>query len=258
MSETSEKSPLHAGVQESEEFWDRFTASASLHPANLYRYTLISDRIAELTGPKETIMDLGCGNGVLIAHLHARKLGQRLIGFDGSSVIIERNARRLPFAEFHQADLQLPECFPAIGPADVITCSEVVEHMPDYPPAFRIAHQCLRPGGHFILTTQGGKRRRHDVELLGHLRHYNIEALADEVAAAGFEIIRKQQAGWPALTLQKVAASLFMGQVSKELASHDEPSLLFRIACKLVGFGLMLSSKNRGPQLVILARKPIS
>ncbi len=247
-----------SGVQESEEFWDRFTASASLHPANLYRYTLISDMIAQLEGPKDSIMDLGCGNGVLLAHLRDRGLGRELMGFDGSSAIIERNRQRMTFAKFAQADLQAPERFPRQAPADVVVCSEVVEHMPDYLPTFRIAYACLRPGGHFILTTQGGKRRRHDVELLGHLRHYDINELAREVGEAGFQIIRQQQAGWPALTLQKVAASMFMGRVSKELASHDEPSLLFRTACKVVGVGLKLSSKSHGPQLVILARKPVA
>jgi 2-polyprenyl-3-methyl-5-hydroxy-6-metoxy-1,4-benzoquinol methylase len=253
----SEMTSLNKGVVESEEFWDRFTASASIHPANLYRYTLISDLVAGLSGARGTIMDLGCGNGVLLAHFHDRGLGGRLVGCDGSAAIIKRNQGRIAYAEFHQADLQVPERFPSLGKADVVTCSEVVEHMPDYLPAFRIAHQCLNPGGHFILTTQGGKRRRHDVELLGHLRHYDLNALASEVAAAGFEIIRKQQAGWPALSLQKIAASLFMKQVSRELASHDKPSFLFRMACKVVGCGLVLSSKRRGPQLVIMARKPL-
>jgi hypothetical protein len=129
--------------------------------------------------------------------------------------------------------------------------------MPDYLPAFRIAHTCLRPGGHFILTTQGGKRRRHDVELLGHLRHYDINTLASEVADAGFEIIQKQQAGFPALNLQKITASMFIGQVSKELASNSEPSLLFKFACKIIGLGLTVSSKKSGPQLVILAKKKL-
>lgn len=246
------------GVHESEEFWDRFTASASIHPANLYRYNLISSMVAALPGTKDCIVDLGCGNGVLLAHFRERGLGKRLIGFDGSLAIVERNRPRLPYAEFQQADLQVPERFPLKGVADIVTCSEVVEHMPNYTPAFRIAFECLRPGGHFILTTQGGKRRRHDIELLGHLRHYDIDALASEVSAAGFKIHRKQQAGWPALTVQKIAATMFMGRVSKELASHAEPSALFKLACRIIGVGLKLSSRRIGPQLVIAAQKPLT
>lgn len=246
-----------AGVQESEEFWDRFAASAAIHPANLYRYNLISGMAAVLPGAKDCVVDLGCGNGVLLAHFHERGIGKRLIGFDGSLAIVERNRPRIPYAEFQQADLQLPERFPLKGVADIVTCSEVVEHMPNYIPAFRIAFECLRPGGHLILTTQGGKRRRHDIELLGHLRHYDINVLAAEVAAAGFKIHRKQQAGWPALTLQKIAASMFMGQVSKELASHAEPSALFKFACQIIGMGLKVSFRSFGPQLVITAQKPL-
>ncbi len=246
----------HSGVQESEDFWDRFTASAEMHPANLYRYSLISNMIAALPGHERAIVDLGCGNGFLLKHVHERGLGRRLMGFDGSAAIVQRNRVRQAFAQFDQADLQFADKFPQIEPVDVVICSEVIEHMPSYAPVFRIAMGCLKPGGHFILTTQGGKRRRHDVALLGHLRHYAIDALADEVASAGFSVVRTQKAGWPALTLQKVAASMFLGRVSQELASTAEPSALFRLACRLVGIGLLLSSKSHGPQLVILARKP--
>lgn len=242
-------------VEESEVFWDRFTASASVHPANLYRYNLISDLVQAWPGPKDHIVDLGCGNGVLLQHLHQRGIGQKLTGLDGSQVIVQRNRQRLGFAEFDQADLQLPEKINPRLRADVVICSEVVEHMPDYAPVFKIAHDLLPSGGLFILTTQGGKRRRHDIQLLGHLRHYNINALAAEVASAGFKITRRQCAGWPALTAQKIAASMCMGRVEKELASTQEPSALFRLACRVVGLGLKLSSKKAGPQLVIAAQK---
>ncbi len=252
MSETAAEASI---VQESEEFWDRFTASASLHPANLYRYTLISNLISGWPGSRSYIVDLGCGNGVLLKHLHERQLGQKLMGVDGSMAIIERNRRNLSFAEFFQADLQIPDSFPLRGKADVVVCSEVIEHMPVYQPVFKIAHDCLKSGGIFILTTQGGRRRRHDIKLLGHLRHYDIDQLAGEVSAAGFDIIHKQEAGWPALTAQKIAASLFMGRVEQELASKKEPSALFKLASKVIGLGLRFSSKKRGPQLLIAARK---
>jgi hypothetical protein len=58
------------------------------------------------------------------------------------------------------------------------------------------------------------------------------------------------------LNLQKMAASMFMGRVREELASPQEPTFLFRVACKIVGWGLRFSSTRFGPQLVIAARKP--
>jgi predicted TPR repeat methyltransferase len=244
-------------VHESEEFWERFTASASLHPANLYRYTLISDLIKKWPEAKDYIVDLGCGNAALIKHIKELKLGKTLVGFDGSAAITEINKKKLPFAEFSQADLQVEKTFPLHNVADIVVCSEVVEHMPEYLPTFKIAHKCLKDNCLFILTTQGGKRRKHDVHLLGHLRHYVIEDLAREVQEAGFEIIHTQQAGWPALTAQKIIASLFMGQVEEQLASTKEPSRLFKIACKIIGVGLACSSKSFGPQLVIAARKKV-
>lgn len=256
MYSTPDTPSARPAVRESEEFWDRFTASASVHPANLYRYNLISNLIQDWNGGKDHIVDLGCGNGNLLEHLHRRAIGRQLTGIDGSQAITDRNQKTLPFARFAQADLQLAETFPCLGRVDVVVCSEVVEHMPNYVPVFRIASNLLRSGGLFILTTQGGKRRRHDIELLGHLRHYEISSLAAEVAAAGFQITKQQQAGWPALSAQKVAASLFMGKVEQELASTKPPSGLFRFACAVIGVGLKVSSRSHGPQLVIAARKP--
>jgi SAM-dependent methyltransferase len=245
-----------AGVLEAEEFWNSFTASAQIHPANLYRYQLIGKVIRNFNFPADSIIDLGCGNGALLAHLKSYHLGTRLIGVDGSLSIIEKNREQWKFAEFYQADLQKTESFPLKDAVDLVICSEVIEHMPDYQPTFEIAYNQLKPGKFFILTTQGEKLRRHDIHLLGHIRHYDIDILSREVASFGFQIKHQQQVGWPILNLQKIAASLFMNQVAKELASSREPTFLFKTACKIVEFGLKASSKRRGPQLIVVAQKP--
>ncbi|HLB34837.1 MAG: hypothetical protein A3F67_03315 [Verrucomicrobia bacterium RIFCSPHIGHO2_12_FULL_41_10] len=244
-------------VSEAEDFWDHFTSSAQIHPANIYRYQLIADIIKKFNIASNSIIDLGCGNGALLSHLKASLLGDIFIGFDGAQSIIERNKRNLEFAQFYQADLQEPNNFPFKEQADLVVCSEVVEHMPNYTPVFQLAYELLNPGGYFILTTQGGKRRRHDVELLGHLRHYNLHELGEEVVSFGFQLHHKQQVGWPVLNLQKIAASLLIKRVEKELASPEDPTPLFRLACRIVKQGLKLSSKRKGPQLIIIGRKPL-
>jgi SAM-dependent methyltransferase len=242
-------------VKESEEFWSRFDASSGLHPANLYRYNLISNAIHKWPGSKNQIIDLGCGNGFLLQYLRHLKIGTKLIGVDGSSVIINKNRQTIPSVEFYQADLQGEiKCLTDLQ-ADIVICSEVIEHMPSYENVFVVAKRCLRDGGLFVLTTQGGKRRRHDIHLLGHLRHYEMEALLSELCEAGFEIFNHQKSGWPALTIQKIAASIFMEKVGRELASEKAPSFLFKAACFLIGCALRVSSKNMGPQLLIAARK---
>jgi SAM-dependent methyltransferase len=243
-------------VSEAEEFWNNFTASAQMHPANLYRYELIGKLIQNFHLPSDSIIDLGCGNGALLSHFKSCNIGNRFIGVDGSLSIIKKNREQWKFGEFYQADLQKTANFPFKDTVDLVVCSEVIEHMLNDRPLFKIAYNQLKPGGYFILTTQGGKRRCHDIELLGHLRHYDIDVLSKEVTSFGFQLKHQQQVGWPILNLQKIAASLFMKQVARELASSEEPTFFFKMACKIVEIGLKFSSKRRGPQLLIVAQKP--
>lgn len=239
-------------------FWERFsTAAEHQHPANTYRYNLIGRAIRSLPHGSDCLLDLGCGNGSLIRHfVQEGIIFRRFVGLDTSKEIVARCAKAMPQFEFHHADLQEP--LPAVwaGSADVVVCTEVVEHMEHFKPLLASAALALKPGGLFVLTTQGGKRRRHDIELLGHVRHYDLEALARNVEETGLKVESKRQCGFPILNLQKIAASMFLGRVRQELASSREPSALFRFACAVVGVGLKFSSQRSGPQLVIAARKP--
>ena len=200
-------------------------------------------------------MDLGCGNGTLLRHLRGQPGLERLVGIDASQEIITRNRARGDGIEFFQGDLQELQRPDLSGWADVVICSEVIEHMPDPDPVFPAAWDLLKPGGMFLLSTQSGKRRRHDIELLGHLRHFELSELKAKVCAAGFTVTRAWACGWPVLNLQKIAASALLGRVTRELASEQEPSFFFRVACRLVGAGLKFSSKSMGPQVFVVAQK---
>lgn len=242
-------------VPYSDEFWRKFEKNASRHPANLYRYDQIARAVRGWRGPTGHILDLGCGNGALLRHLWRQPGLGRFVGIDASQEIIARNRARGDGIDYFQGDLQNLRRPDLSGWADVVICSEVIEHMPDPDPVFPAAWDLLKPGGMFLLSTQSGKRRRHDIELLGHLRHFELTELVTKVCAAGFTVNRAWACGWPVLNIQKIAASALLGRVTRELASEKEPSIFFRAACKLVGVGLWLSSKSMGPQIFIVAEK---
>jgi SAM-dependent methyltransferase len=250
---------MHNSISPTEyynQFWERFGASANQHPANLYRYNLIKRVVASSVHGSDCFMDLGCGNGALIRHLQCDQAFKRYIGLDTSSDVIRLCKSSMPQHEFYHLDLQQESTSERTGVADVAVCTEVIEHMKVYKPLLANAAKALKPGGLFVLTTQGGKRRRHDIELLGHVRHYDIDQLQRDIEKTGLKVETKWKCGFPVLNLQKIAASMFMGRVRKELASSREPTFLFRLACKIVGWGLKFSSTRCGPQLVIAARKP--
>ena len=247
--------PASHTVPYSDEFWRKFEKSASRHPANLYRYDQILSALRAWRGPTGHIVDLGCGNGALLRDLQRQPGLERLVGIDASQEIIVRNRARRDGIEYFQGDLQNLQRPDLSRWADVVICSEVIEHMPEPDPVFPVAWDVLKPGGMFLLSTQSGKRRRHDIELLGHLRHFQLSELVTKVCAAGFTVTRAWACGWPVLDLQKIAASAMLGQVTRELASEKEPSILFRVACGLVGAGLRFSSRTKGPQIFVVAQK---
>jgi len=245
-----------ASAQYYNAFWRRFKATADRHPANIYRHQLIRGAIDRRAPNAECLVDFGCGTGALIKYLQASTGIRRFLGIDTSSEIVEFCKNTVPGAEFLQTDLQGKLAEPLIAAADIVVCSEVIEHLEQYKPLLQSAAQVVKPSGIFVLTTQGGKRRRHDIELLGHLRHFNLDELAEDVRNCGFVIEEKWQCGFPVLNLQKVLASLFFNRAKRELASEHEPSGLFRLACQIVGISLKFSTKYFGPQLVIVARQP--
>lgn len=61
---------------------------------------------------------------------------------------------------------------------DLITCSEVVEHIADDCLAVERIARLLAPGGTLVLTVPGGKMSRFD-KSIGHHRHYSAKRLRD-------------------------------------------------------------------------------
>ncbi len=103
----------------------------------------------------DVVLDLGCGEG---RHLHALYFAKRLhavgvdLGFEDLCKArrglelnpdLESNPQR--YCSFAQADaLTLP--FPD-GCFDLVLCSEVLEHIPDYQSALDEVYRVLKPGG---------------------------------------------------------------------------------------------------------------
>ena len=60
-----------------------------------------------------SVVDLGCGGGVLLREIRDRHPGVRLAGIDLSAEQIEQNRRASPWAEWHVADLDSSADLPA-------------------------------------------------------------------------------------------------------------------------------------------------
>ena len=133
-------------------WWDTESEFRPLHQINPLRLAWIDD-IVPLAGKR--VLDIGCGGGIL-ADAMARK-GAEVLGIDLAG-------KALKVAQLHALEAQTPgvsyrevsaEALADEQPEsfDVVTCMEMLEHVPDPSSVVRACAALVKPGGHVFFST---------------------------------------------------------------------------------------------------------
>jgi 2-polyprenyl-6-hydroxyphenyl methylase/3-demethylubiquinone-9 3-methyltransferase len=133
-------------------WWDTESEFRPLHQINPLRLNWMLD-IAAIDGKR--VLDVGCGGGIL-ADAMARR-GADVLGIDLAT-------KALRVAQLHAMEAQTPrvqyreisaEALAAEQPQsfDVVTCMEMLEHVPDPSSVVRACAQLVKPGGHVFFST---------------------------------------------------------------------------------------------------------
>lgn len=146
-------------------WWDANSEFRPLHDINPARIGWI-DQHAALRGKRA--LDIGCGGGLVSEGLAA--CGAQVTGIDLSPKAL--GVARLHLHESgHQIDYRLisaEECAAELpGSFDVVTCLEMLEHVPDPASTLRACASLLKPDGQLFLSTLNRKPKAYLLAVLG-------------------------------------------------------------------------------------------
>ena len=132
-------------------WWDADGPQKPLHALNPVRLRYVADRV-QLRGAR--VLDIGCGGGLLSEAL-ARE-GAQVTAIDLAPELV-KVARLHGLESGVSVDyrVQAAEDLAAVEPGsfDVITCMEMLEHVPDPTSIIAACTRLLKPGGHLFLST---------------------------------------------------------------------------------------------------------
>lgn len=150
---------INADPQELDKFgelahrwWDPDGEFRPLHQINPLRLDWIAGQ-ARLPGAR--VLDVGCGGGILAESMARR--GAQVLGIDLSTKPLKVAQLHALEAQVEQLDYRevsaeaLAEEQP--GAFDVVTCMEMLEHVPDPASVVRACHRLVKPGGHVFFST---------------------------------------------------------------------------------------------------------
>jgi 2-polyprenyl-6-hydroxyphenyl methylase/3-demethylubiquinone-9 3-methyltransferase len=146
-------------------WWDPSSEFRPLHEINPLRLEWINNCIS-LAG--KNVIDIGCGGGIL-AESMARK-GATVTGIDLSD-------KALKVADLHGLESGIHVRYEKIaaedmanrepGQYDVVTCMEMLEHVPDPASIIRACAKLVKPDGHVFFSTLNRNAKSYLYAIIG-------------------------------------------------------------------------------------------
>jgi len=132
-------------------WWDPKGPSKPLHDLNPLRLQYVSRAVAL---NEARVLDVGCGGGILSESM--ARAGARVLGIDLSRAVLD-------VAELHALDAKVAAEYRLVsveelarerpGAFDLVTCMEMLEHVPDPAASIQALAALVKPGGDVIVST---------------------------------------------------------------------------------------------------------
>jgi 2-polyprenyl-6-hydroxyphenyl methylase/3-demethylubiquinone-9 3-methyltransferase len=132
-------------------WWDPHSEFKPLHDINPLRLDYIDQR-AGLADKQ--VLDVGCGGGILSESMAQR--GARVTGIDAGETplaVARLHLHESGLAVDYQQTTAEDMARQHAGTFDIVTCLEMLEHVPDPGSVIRACSELVKPGGHVFFST---------------------------------------------------------------------------------------------------------
>ncbi|HUU72086.1 MAG TPA: bifunctional 2-polyprenyl-6-hydroxyphenol methylase/3-demethylubiquinol 3-O-methyltransferase UbiG [Burkholderiales bacterium] len=181
-------------------WWDPTSEFKPLHEINPLRLEYI-DSLVELNGKRA--LDVGCGGGILAeamarrgAHVTGIDLGEKALKVAQLHLLESDVAVDYQLVSAEEFAKQQPEQY------DVVTCMEMLEHVPDPASTVRACARLAKPGGWCIFATISRTPKAYVLAIIGaeyllkllprgthdYARFIRPSELASDCRSAGLEV----------------------------------------------------------------------
>jgi 2-polyprenyl-6-hydroxyphenyl methylase / 3-demethylubiquinone-9 3-methyltransferase len=146
-------------------WWDKNSEFKPLHDINPLRLGYI-DRLAAISG--KTVLDVGCGGGILAESM--ADSGAKVTGIDLAEKSLQvaklhllESGKQVEYRKIAVEDLAAERP----GHYDVVSCMEMLEHVPDPAAVVAACAQLVKPNGHVFFSTLNRNPKSYLFAVLG-------------------------------------------------------------------------------------------
>lgn len=195
-------------------------------------------------------LDVGCAQPYLLQEIvkHHNIAGY---GCDLSDKVIATNREQMPHCQFMELNLEC-ETWPQGRQFDLVTCSEVLEHINDWQSAVENLTKMTKK--YLLITVPTGEVRPID-KMVGHYRHFQGSELVATLGNHNFTVHQLRRWGFPVHSLYKnLINNISAEKVYDSFSGGDytlSKKLIFAILYRLFYFNDFF---NSGSQLILLAQ----
>lgn len=152
------------------------------------RNRLIASMLRRHFPDARNLLEVGCGTGAVLRHLHDALPGLELAGTDLYEEALVVAHANVPEARFERVDATAMH---ATNAFDVVGAFDVLEHVERDDLVLAGMHRAARRGGGAIMLVPQHPRLWSEMDVVArHARRYTRDELSRKVRAAGFEIER--------------------------------------------------------------------